>query len=291
MAVFVPLTPVTTPVPATTVATLVGLLLHEPPPVKLVSVVVPPSHTCKVPVIGNGTGFTVATAVLKQPVPSVYVIVVVPLEIPVSTPVVTSIVPTAGVVLAHVPPGVVVVSVVVPFTHTCKEPPILAGNAYTVTVALDVHVVGRVYTIVAVPVPLTPVTTPVPAPTVATLALVLVQPPPGVVLASVVVCPTHVVSVPVTGAGLAFTVTVVVRTQPVPSVYVIVAVPGTMPITTPVVGPTVAISGALVVQVPPRGRQLSVVVNPSHTFGLPVMIPGNAYTVTVCALRQPVASV
>lgn len=60
---------------------------------------------------------------------------VVPLAMPVSTPVAKSIVPTVGVVVAHVPPGVVVVNVVVLPAHTCRLPVIGAGNAYTVTVA------------------------------------------------------------------------------------------------------------------------------------------------------------
>jgi hypothetical protein len=64
VAVDVPLTPATVPVVAPTVATAVLLLLQPPPIVKSVSVVVPPAHTCAVPVIGSGTGFTLATAVL-----------------------------------------------------------------------------------------------------------------------------------------------------------------------------------------------------------------------------------
>lgn len=115
--------------------------------------------------------------------------------------------------------------------------------------------------------------------------------PPGVVLLNVVVCPTHVVSVPVTGFGLAFTITVTVLVQPVPTVYVIVAVPGTTPVTIPVVGPTVAMVVALDVHAPPVGVQLSVVVDPTHTFGLPVIIPGNENTVTTAVLRQLVGNV
>jgi hypothetical protein len=144
-----------------------------------------------------------------------------------------------------------------------------------------------------VPVPLIPLTTPVPATTVATAVLLLLHVPPGLVLLSVVVCPTQVVSEPVIAFGGGFTVTVVIRVQPVPSVYVITAVPGgaeETPVTMPLT-PTVAIDGALVVHVPPTGRQLSVVVNPSHTFGLPVISPGNANTVVVITLRQPVAAV
>jgi hypothetical protein len=63
--VLVPLTPVTTPVPTPTVAIAVLPLAQVPPGVKSVNVVVPPaSHTWPVPVIGSGSGFTVAVAVL-----------------------------------------------------------------------------------------------------------------------------------------------------------------------------------------------------------------------------------
>ena len=57
-------TPVTTPVLAT-VAIPVALLLHAPPVVPLVNVVVPPAHTVAVPVIepALGKGLTVTTLV------------------------------------------------------------------------------------------------------------------------------------------------------------------------------------------------------------------------------------
>jgi hypothetical protein len=46
------------------------LLLHAPPLVALLSVVEAPAHTCVVPVIADGNGFTVMVAVAVQPVPS-----------------------------------------------------------------------------------------------------------------------------------------------------------------------------------------------------------------------------
>jgi len=69
---------------------------------------------------------------------------VVPAAMPASTPVVVLIVPAAGLLLAHVPPGVVVVSVVVLFSHTCSEPLIADGNVYTDTVAVARQPVPRV---------------------------------------------------------------------------------------------------------------------------------------------------
>ena len=67
--------------------------------------------------------------------------------------------------------------------------------------------------------------------------------------------------------------------------------PVASPVTTPVVTATGAISGALLVQVPPVGVQLRVVVSPKHTFVAPVISPGSAYTVAIVVRRQPVGSV
>jgi hypothetical protein len=47
-------TPVTTPVPEPTVATVVVPLLHLPPKVVSLNVVVNPTQTCDVPVMGPG---------------------------------------------------------------------------------------------------------------------------------------------------------------------------------------------------------------------------------------------
>jgi hypothetical protein len=63
-------TPDTTPVPETTVATLVVLLLHVPPPASL-SEVVEPTQTEGVPLIADGNGLTVTTRVAVQPEGSV----------------------------------------------------------------------------------------------------------------------------------------------------------------------------------------------------------------------------
>jgi hypothetical protein len=60
-------TPDTTPVPETTVAAAVVPLVHAPPAGALVSVVVLPGHTVKVPDMGD-IGFTVTVVTLRQPV-------------------------------------------------------------------------------------------------------------------------------------------------------------------------------------------------------------------------------
>jgi hypothetical protein len=60
-------TPPTTPVPEPTVATPVLLLLHEPPPVLLVSVVLLPTHMLVEPAIATGFADTVTVVVTLQP--------------------------------------------------------------------------------------------------------------------------------------------------------------------------------------------------------------------------------
>jgi hypothetical protein len=109
-------TPVITPA-VLMVATDGVLLLHVPPVVVLLTVVVSPAHTCSVPVMAAGSGFTVTVAVRIQPVPSEYVIVAVAaVVLPVSTPLtvpVASTVATAVLLLAQVPPAVVVLNTVV----------------------------------------------------------------------------------------------------------------------------------------------------------------------------------
>jgi hypothetical protein len=64
-------TPVTTPVDAPTVAIVGSLVLHVVLPGPEESVVVKPEQTTAVPVIADGFAFTVACAVLIQPVGNV----------------------------------------------------------------------------------------------------------------------------------------------------------------------------------------------------------------------------
>lgn len=62
--------PVTTPDAEPTGAIAVLLLLHAPPVVASVSVIVAPTHTLLLPVIAAGEVLTVTVAVVAQPVPS-----------------------------------------------------------------------------------------------------------------------------------------------------------------------------------------------------------------------------
>lgn len=63
--------PVTTPDAEPIVATLVLLLVHRPPIVPLLNVVVDPSHTVVLPEIATGVWFTVILIVAAHPDASV----------------------------------------------------------------------------------------------------------------------------------------------------------------------------------------------------------------------------
>jgi hypothetical protein len=109
-----------------------------------------------------------------------------------------------GVPPDHVPPVVASVSVVVKPTQTEATPPIAAGVALTVTVAVREHpVVGSV--VIMVPVPGTiPETTPF----TSTVKFddVVLHITPGVRLLSVVVRPGHTDNVPLIAEGSALIV-------------------------------------------------------------------------------------
>src|SRR5438046_2920402 len=96
-------TPVTTPVPLTTVASAVLPLVQAPPPASL-SVVAALTHKLVMPVIADGSGLTVTVVYAGQPFElSVKVSNEVPAEIPDTTPVPATTVATPVVPLAHVP--------------------------------------------------------------------------------------------------------------------------------------------------------------------------------------------
>ena len=81
--------------------------------------------------------------VAKQPVGNVYLIVVVPANLPVATPEIEVIDPMVGNVLLHVPPPVASVIVKVAPTHTLGEGgPMAAGFGFMVTTLVVVHPVA-----------------------------------------------------------------------------------------------------------------------------------------------------
>ena len=125
---------------------------------------------------------------------------------------------------------------------------------------------------------------------VPTAALLVLHVPPVVVSARVIVRPTQTNEAEeVIAPTLPNTFTVAVTEQPAALIYVIVAAPGEMPLTTPVPEPIVAMAGLLLLHVPPVVALLRVVVKPGQTLVVPVIAVGNGFTVNVTVFRQPVA--
>jgi hypothetical protein len=85
-------------------------------------------------------------------------------------------------------------------------------------------------------------------------------------------------------------VTISVVLQPPDTVYVIVAVPAAMPVTTPI-EETLAIDGVLLLHVPPPVALLKAVVEPTHAVVLPVIPAGALVTLTTAIVAQPAADV
>ena len=132
-------TPVTTPVPNPIVP--LPLLAVQVPPPASVNAVVKPTHTVRVPVMDAGSGFTVTTAVIIQPVAvNVYVIVAVPdAPVPVTRPVDEPTLAVPGALLLHTPPGVASLNEVVKPEQTASVPRIADGNGFTVTSAVIIQ--------------------------------------------------------------------------------------------------------------------------------------------------------
>jgi hypothetical protein len=138
---------------------------------------------------------------------------------PVTTPVVDTTVARAVLLLLHVPPVTVLLSVTELPVHTATLAGVIAaGEVLTVTPFIIKQPVAEiVYVILAVP-GATPVTNP-PALTVAIAALLLFHVPPGVVLVNVAVLPTQriVGGIGLITLGSGLTVTTAVVVQPVPN--------------------------------------------------------------------------
>jgi hypothetical protein len=100
----------------------------------------------------------------------------------------------------------------------------------------------------------------------------------------------HTVVTPVTGDNGLTAIGATTR-QPVPNVYVIIAVPEATPVAVPELPSIVATLVLPDVQAPPEVKSLNVVVCPAHTYGLPDIADGIAITVTVCVVIQPVSNV
>jgi hypothetical protein len=161
--------------------------------------------------------------------------------------------------------------------QTVERPLIPAGSGFTVTVFVRLQPVsGLVAVIVTMPVAI-PVTTPVDEPTVAMAVELLLHVTPADEV-SVTVDPWHTAEGPPMAVGRLLTVTTAVVEQPEPIEYVIVARPAAMPLTIPVEDPMVAVPVAPLVQLPPGVRSLRAVVDPTHTFSVPVIGAGAPVT-------------
>lgn len=177
-------------------------------------------------------------------------------------------------------------SAVVNPEQTVVVPVMFAGVALIVTTTDLAQPVLNVYATVLVPGP-TLETTPS-VPTTATVLFELDHVPPDVAVASVVVFVIQVLAVPVIAAGRSLTVIVFVAKHPVAVIlYVIMAVPAVIPVTTPVVEPTDALDGLLLCQVPPLSVLDSEMVPLTHTAEEPAIVAGTGFTVTA---RVPVTN-
>lgn len=142
--------PETRPVDDPTVATTVLLLVQVPPPGSD-SASTCPTQTEVLPVITPGSGFTVSTVNVEQPVGSVYEMTEVPGPVPVSKPEPEPIVATDPEPLVQLPPGDVSLSIVELPWHTNGAPVMGAGTGLTLS-AIDVkQPVGKEYEILVTP--------------------------------------------------------------------------------------------------------------------------------------------
>ena len=126
---------------------------------------------------------------------------------------------------------------------------------------------------------------------VAADVLLLLHVPPGkpALKLSVVVDVPQTANVLPVIAGVALSVITTVAEQPAPGVtYVIVVVPGPVPVIIPVEGSIVAADALLLLQVPPGipALKLNVVVVLPQTMNVPA-ITGVELSVTTCVAEQP----
>ena len=91
--------------------------------------------------------------------------------------------------------------------------------------------------------------------------------------------------------GSGFTVIATVLLQPAGNVYVIVAAPAVMPVTTPEDEPIVATVTGVELQVPPVMVSVNTAVFPTQIFNGPVIKEGSGLTVTTAFTLQPIAYV
>ena len=204
--------PVTTPDPEPTVAISELPLVHAPPPAPFTSVMVWPAHTLPGPVTGV-TVVTVTTVEDGHPSAVVYTIVAVPVATPLTAPPVPTAA-TAILLLAHVPPGTALNSVVENAAHVLAVP-VLYSLGYTVKLFVALQPSGEVKEMAAAPAD-RPDKLPVAEPMAATDGFDELHVPVVVAVESVVLPPRHNEETPDIAAGTGYTVAVLVDWQPGP---------------------------------------------------------------------------
>jgi len=213
-----------------------------------------------VPAFGSGLIVTTLAAfAVPQLLVTVYDIVAVPWATPVTTPAASTVAISVASLL-QAPPIAALVSAVADPAQTVAVPAMVPalGSGLTVTTVVETalpQLLLAVNDIVAVP-EATPVTTPL----VFTVAVAgedeLHEPSPTeAARVSVTVVPAHIGDVPLIAPAMGNGLTVIVRVafavpQLLVTVYVILALPWAIPVTTPVVL-TVAIPVALELHTPP----------------------------------------
>ncbi len=175
-----------------------------------------------------------------------------------------------ALLLLHIPPGTVLVSVIRPATQTVVGPLMVPAldKGLMVTTNREMEVpqpLVTVYLIVSMPA-VTPVA--MPPDVMDALPKLVLQVPPAVGLVNAPVVVTHITGGPeiTPTAGEEFTVTIVVVKQP-PIEYMIVDVPSVKPATVPVVSPIVATGKLVLLHVPPNMALVNVRDPPAHTLG------------------------
>ena len=119
-----------------TVAIPVLLLIQLPPLIASERSIEVPTQTIDGPEMAEGDGVTEIVVVVKQPVARATVIIVVPNEIPVTTPVNIPIIATDGLLLVQLPPVVASNWVIEDPTQTEVGPVMVEGRLFTVNVAV-----------------------------------------------------------------------------------------------------------------------------------------------------------
>jgi hypothetical protein len=164
------------------------------------------------------------------------------------------------------------------------------GSGFTVTDAVAMQPVGRVYVITVTPAEI-PFTAPVSEPTVATEILLLDHEPPASALLNVVVEPTQTLVVPMLDGGRGLTVTVAIAVQPELTVYVTVPVPADTPVTAPTLVTGVESVVLELLHEPPGVASVKVIVEPTQTAGVPAIAAGEALTVIILFTIHPAPTV